>query len=156
MRGRTGQRIAAELLEHEHAVTGVSRSGELGLDPPEFESVAGDMTAPDALAQLVVGHDVVASALGPGENPDVDVPTDLVEGFVEGLRRTDIYRLLGRRCRQPRDRSGDDADRDRRVPGRPRSPRQAHLEALASIRDADALERSSLVPAADRTRRAHE
>lgn len=70
---RIGRRIEAELLEREHAVTDVTWRGEISLDRPGFESAAGDATDPDAVAKLAVGHDAVASALDPGENPDVDV-----------------------------------------------------------------------------------
>ena len=93
--GRIGNRIAHELLRRGHAVTGVSRSGtDDGVDDPNFEAVAGDATDPDDVAELAAGHDAVAAALGPGEDEDVDVLTEMVEGLVDGLRRTDVDRLV--------------------------------------------------------------
>ncbi len=43
--GRIGQRIATELLDRGHEVTGVSWSGDIeGIDGPGVEAVAGDAT----------------------------------------------------------------------------------------------------------------
>lgn len=52
--GRIGTRIANELLNRGHAVTGVSRSGEIdGVDDPDFSAVAGDATDADQIARLI-------------------------------------------------------------------------------------------------------
>lgn len=93
--GRIGRRVATELLDRGHAVTGVSRSGTVeGVDDPDFVSVAGDASDPDQVARLVAGHDAVASALGPGEDQDPDVLVDLMAAVVEGLRRAGVERLV--------------------------------------------------------------
>ena len=93
--GRIGQRIANELLDRGHEVTGVSRSGEVeGVEDEDFEAVAGDATDPDRVAELVSGHDAVASALGPTEDQDVDVLPEMARAVVEGMGRTDVDRLV--------------------------------------------------------------
>ncbi|QRV15654.1 NAD(P)H-binding protein [Haloterrigena salifodinae] len=93
--GRIGRRIASELLERGHEVTGTSRSGEIdGIDDPDFEAVAADATDVDEIASLAADHDAVASALGPSDDADVDVLVEMAEAVVEGLQRTDTDRLV--------------------------------------------------------------
>jgi len=93
--GRIGQRVATELLERGHTVTGVSRSGAVeGVDDPEFTAVAGDATDADQIAQLAAGHDAVGSALGPGEGDDPVVLVEMMEAAIEGLRRAAVDRLV--------------------------------------------------------------
>ena len=93
--GRIGRRIATELLERGHEVTGVSRSGEIeGIDDPDFEAVAGDATDADEVADLAAGHDAVASALGPSEDEDPDVLHEMAAAVVEGLRDAGVDRLV--------------------------------------------------------------
>lgn len=88
-------RIADELLERGHTVTGVSRSGDVdAIDDPDFEAVVGDATNPDDVATLAAGHDAVASALGPSENEDVDVLVEMAESVVDGLRAAGVDRLV--------------------------------------------------------------
>lgn len=93
--GRIGHRIADELLDRGHTVTGVSRSGTVeGIDDSDFVAVAGDATDPDEVARLATGHGAVASALGPGEDESPAVLTDMMEAVVEGLRRAEVDRLV--------------------------------------------------------------
>jgi len=93
--GRIGHRIANELLDRGHAVTGVSRSGEVeGIDDPDFQSVAGDATDATDIADLAEGHDAVASALGPSEDEDVDVLVEMANAVVTGMRDAGVDRLV--------------------------------------------------------------
>lgn len=93
--GRIGRRIATELLDRGHAVTGVSRSGEVdGVDDPDFVAVSGDATDPDAVARLATGHDAVASALGPGEGENPTVLTTMMEATLAGMDRAGVDRLV--------------------------------------------------------------
>ncbi|WP_459192141.1 NAD(P)-dependent oxidoreductase [Halosimplex sp. J119] len=93
--GRIGQRVANELLDRDHSVTGVSRGGEVeGVDDPAFTAVAGDATDAGAVARLAAGHDAVASTLGPGEDEDPAVLSEMIEATVEGLRRAEVDRLV--------------------------------------------------------------
>ncbi|WP_434522362.1 NAD(P)-dependent oxidoreductase [Halorubrum sp. AS12] len=93
--GRIGQRVATELLDRGHSVTGVSRSGTVeGIDDEAFAAVAGDATDPDQIARLAAGHDAVASALGPGEDDSPEVLTEMIEAVIEGLRRAGVDRLV--------------------------------------------------------------
>jgi putative NADH-flavin reductase len=93
--GRIGQRITNELLDRGHEVTGVSRSGEIDIiRDPDFEAVAGDATNPDKIADLVTGYDAVTSALGPSDDEDVDVVSTMVTALIDGLRQTDVDRLV--------------------------------------------------------------
>ncbi|WP_353633872.1 NAD(P)H-binding protein [Halobacterium sp. NMX12-1] len=93
--GRIGHRIANELLDRGHAVTGVSRSGDVeGIDDPDFQAVAGDATNAVDIADLAEGHDAVASALGPSEDEDVTVLVEMAKAVVEGMRDADVHRLV--------------------------------------------------------------
>ncbi|MGB9965614.1 NAD(P)-dependent oxidoreductase [Halobacterium sp. CBA1126] len=93
--GRIGHRIADELLSRGHTVTGVSRSGHVdGIDDPDFEAVAGDATNEVDVADFAEGHDAVASALGPGEDEDVDVLVEMAETVVAGMRDAGVSRLV--------------------------------------------------------------
>ncbi|PAU82969.1 epimerase [Halorubrum salipaludis] len=93
--GRIGHRIANELLDRGHAVTGVSRSGEVdGVDDPDFEAVAGDATDADRIADLAAGRDAVASALGPSEDETVDALVSMAEAVVGGMREAGVDRLV--------------------------------------------------------------
>jgi len=93
--GRIGHRIADELLGRGHAVTGVSRSGEIAdIEDEAFSAVAGDATDPDDVAKLAAGHDAVASALGPSEDEDADVLVGMAEAVTEGMRRAGVSRLV--------------------------------------------------------------
>ncbi|GAA0681637.1 NAD(P)-dependent oxidoreductase [Natronoarchaeum mannanilyticum] len=93
--GRIGRRVADELLDRGHGVTGVSRSGEIeGVDDPELVSVAGDATDPDDVARLAAGHDAVASTLGPGDDESPDVLVEMMEAVIEGLGRASVDRLV--------------------------------------------------------------
>ncbi|WP_222912721.1 NAD(P)H-binding protein [Natrinema sp. SYSU A 869] len=93
--GRIGQRITNELLKHSHEVTGVSRSGEINtINDPDFKAVAGDATDPDEIAELVEGHDAVASALGPSGEESVEILPEMAEALIEGIRQTDVDRFV--------------------------------------------------------------
>jgi len=93
--GRIGQRVATELLERGHSVTGVSRSGTVdGVADEDFVAVAGDAADPDQVAHLATGHDAVASGLGPAEEESPEVLPELMEAVVEGLRRASVDRLV--------------------------------------------------------------
>ena len=60
--GRAGSRIATELLQRGHTVTGIARS-IAGVAAREGLTLkAGDATKADALAPLLHGHDAVVSA----------------------------------------------------------------------------------------------
>lgn len=148
--GRIGQRIATELLNRGHEVAGVSRSGNVDqFDQPDFEIVAGDATNPDTIADLASGNDVVASALGPSEDADVDVLTELAEALIEGLRQTDVSRFVwtggagGLRVAPDTRLIETDEFPDELVP-----LAQAHIDAFEIIRDIDDLRWSYLAPPA--------
>lgn len=93
--GRIGHRIANELLDRGHEVTGVSRSGHVdGIDDPDFETVAGDATNEVDVADLAEGHDAVASALGPSENEGPEILVEMAEAVVAGMRDAGVDRLV--------------------------------------------------------------
>ncbi|WP_148415923.1 NAD(P)-dependent oxidoreductase [Haloferax sp. KTX1] len=93
--GRIGTRIANELLNRGHAVTGVSRSGAVGgVDDPDFSAVAGDATDADQLARLAAGHDAVASALGPSDDESPEALVEMLDAVLDGMRRASVDRLV--------------------------------------------------------------
>ncbi|MFC6825332.1 NAD(P)-dependent oxidoreductase [Halopelagius fulvigenes] len=148
--GRIGQRIANELLERDHGVTGVSRSGDVGgIDDPDFEAAAGDATDSDDIADLAEGHDAVASALGPSEGQDPDVLVTMAKAVVEGMRDAGVDRLVwtggaGGLKVGPDTRLVETED----FPEEWEPVARAAIDAYEVIRDADDLEWTYLAPAA--------
>ncbi|AFK18280.1 NAD-dependent epimerase/dehydratase family protein [Haloferax mediterranei ATCC 33500] len=147
--GRIGRRIAAELLDRGHTVTGVSRSGEIdGIDDTNFEAVSGDATDTDAVAELAADHDAVASALGPAQG-DAESLLTMTDAVIEGLRAADVERLVwtggagGLRVGPDTRLIETDGFPDELVP-----IAQAHIDALERIRAADDLDWSYIAPAA--------
>lgn len=60
--GRAGSRIAHELLQRGHTVTGIARNVAAVAPRDGLTVTAGDATKADALAPLLRGHDAVISA----------------------------------------------------------------------------------------------
>jgi len=60
--GRVGSRIANELLQRGHAITGIARKTEGVAERPNLTLKAADATSVDALVSLLRGHDAVISA----------------------------------------------------------------------------------------------
>lgn len=60
--GSVGSRILAEALRRGHSVTGIARNPKKIPACPGVTPVRGDTSAPQALAQLLTGHDAVVSA----------------------------------------------------------------------------------------------
>lgn len=148
--GRIGQRIATELLDRGHEVTGVSRSGDIdGIDDPDFTAVAGDATDADDITALAAGHDAVASALGPAADADVEIFTEMAEAVIEGLREADVDRLVWTGGA-----GGLSVGPDRTLIETPDFPEElvplasTHIDALEIIRGADDLQWSYIAPAA--------
>jgi len=93
--GRIGQRTATELLDRDHAVTGVSRSGKVEeIDDDGFVAVSGDATDPADVAKCATGHDAVVSALGPSGDESAEVLTEMISAVIDGLHRADVDRLV--------------------------------------------------------------
>ena len=61
--GNAGSRILKELSDRGHAVTAIARHPERIATLPGVTPVAGDANAPDALADMLRGHDVVVSSI---------------------------------------------------------------------------------------------
>lgn len=148
--GRIGQRIANELLERGHEVTGVSRSGEIDeIDDADFKAVAGDATDPDEIAELAEGHDAVASALGPSGEEGVEIVPEMAETLIEGLRQTDVDRFVwtggagGLNVGPDTQLVETDEFPDELVP-----LAKAHIDAFDIIRDVDDLQWSYVAPPA--------
>ncbi|WP_224270709.1 NAD(P)-dependent oxidoreductase [Haloprofundus salinisoli] len=145
--GRIGQRIANELLERGHEVTGVSRSGEI--DDADFKAVAGDATDPAKIAELAEGHDAVASALGPSGGEGVEIVPEMAEALIEGLRQTDVDRFVwtggagGLNVGPDTQVVETDEFPDELVP-----LAEAHIDAWEVIREVDDLQWSYIAPPA--------
>jgi putative NADH-flavin reductase len=60
--GNVGTRVAAEALSRGHQVTGISRHPEKLAVKPGLAAARGDTAEPDALAQVLSGHDAVVSS----------------------------------------------------------------------------------------------
>ncbi|WP_431273341.1 NAD(P)-dependent oxidoreductase [Variovorax ureilyticus] len=60
--GRVGSRIANELLQRGHTITGIARKIDGVTERPNLTLKAADATSADALAPLLHGHDAIISA----------------------------------------------------------------------------------------------
>src|ERR1700742_1817182 len=60
--GRVGSRIATELLNRGHKVTGIVRNTQGATPQAGVSLVQGDANDPSTLAPLLAGHDAVISA----------------------------------------------------------------------------------------------
>lgn len=60
--GRVGSRIANELLQRGHTITGIARKIDGVAERPNLTLKAADATSVDALAPLLRGHDAIVSA----------------------------------------------------------------------------------------------
>lgn len=60
--GRAGSRIATELLQRGHTVTGIARDASKAQAQPGLSLQSADATSVDALVPLLRGHDVLVSA----------------------------------------------------------------------------------------------
>ncbi|KPM52159.1 hypothetical protein CcI49_35270 [Frankia sp. CcI49] len=95
--GQIGSAIAGELLARGHQVTGVTRGGHIdGITHPDLVARAGDVRDAGTVAALAPGHDAVASAVGPrhGRDDDRDILIGATGGLIDGLRKTDVRRLV--------------------------------------------------------------
>lgn len=92
--GAIGSAIAAELLARGHDVTGVSRSGTVGV--AGVTAAAGDASDPARMAGLAAGADAVITATGPrrdgSESPDTLAGT--TRALIDGVRKAGVRRLI--------------------------------------------------------------
>lgn len=151
--GRIGQRIAAELHDRGHKVTAVSRNGTSGLEKGRFSTVTCDATDADSIAEIADGHDVVASALGPGKRISRGVYDNtkalpgMARSLVEGCRLAGIDRLIW-----TGNASGLKVTPGKRVVDTFSIPRDwrplalAHVDAYEVIRQEDNIKWTSVTP----------
>lgn len=145
--GEVGTRIARELLDRGHEVTGVSRGGSIdSIDHPDLRVVGGDVTDGDEVAELAAGHDAVASAIGPAGG-DPDVILEGAKALVSGLREAGVDRLVvvgggGTLTVEDGTDLVDNPDFPDAV--RPRSLR--HRDALAVLQDVEDLDWTFVAP----------
>ncbi|MCX4783812.1 NAD(P)-dependent oxidoreductase [Streptomyces sp. NBC_01264] len=95
--GHIGSAIAGELLSRGHAVTGVTRTGEIAGNGHEgLKVIAGDATSADTVAELSAGYDAVASAVGPklGVDDDHKIIVGAANALIEGLTRSGVRRVV--------------------------------------------------------------
>ncbi|QPV62019.1 NAD(P)H-binding protein [Halosimplex litoreum] len=146
--GMIGQRIADELLDRGHAVTGTSRSGDVdGVEGENFATLALDATDADAVADAAADHDAVISALGPSEDADLDILVEMADAILDGLRESETDRLLwvggAGSLYVAEDTQFIETEDfpDELVP-----LAQAHIDAFEVVREADDVEWSYLAP----------
>ncbi|WP_375243991.1 NAD(P)-dependent oxidoreductase [Sphingomonas parapaucimobilis] len=87
--GNAGSRILKELSDRGHAVTAIARNVDRIATLPGVTPVSGDVNAPDALAEVLRGHDAVVLSLPFAPND----PATLIEPVrVSGVKR---YLVVG-------------------------------------------------------------
>jgi len=84
--GNVGTRLVKELSDRGHTVTGIARHPENIADLPGVTAAKGDFAAPEALADLVKGHDAVISTLR-----FADVTP---ESLIDVVRKSGVRRYL--------------------------------------------------------------
>ena len=95
--GMIGSRITVEALDRGHEVTAITRSGLAPEDGnPRLTAVAADATDLERTAELVAGHDVVASALVPArDGSDPREPfTALYDDVLRAVRQSGVRRIV--------------------------------------------------------------
>lgn len=83
--GRAGSRIATELLQRGHTVTGIARNVSKTAAQPDLKLEAADATDAHTLATVLQGHDVVVSStpfVG-----GIDAPTLIAAARQAGVKR---------------------------------------------------------------------
>lgn len=84
--GNVGSRLLKEFSDRGHAITAIARQPERITGLPGATPIAGDASAPDALAETLRGHDAVVSALP-------FAPTD-ARALIDAVRASGVTRLL--------------------------------------------------------------
>ncbi|VVD65726.1 3-beta hydroxysteroid dehydrogenase [Pandoraea cepalis] len=84
--GRVGTRVAAELLQRNHTVTGIARNPERVEAEQGLTVAKGDAADPTLLAPLLAGHDAVISA---GRFASMDAAK-----LIDAVKRAGVPRLL--------------------------------------------------------------
>ncbi|AJE98529.1 NAD(P)-dependent oxidoreductase [Pandoraea apista] len=84
--GRVGTRVAAELLERGHTVTGIVRNPERVEAETGLSVVKGDAADPASLAPVLAGHDAVISA---GRFVSMDAAK-----LIDAVKQAKVPRLL--------------------------------------------------------------
>lgn len=84
--GKIGSKIAAELLQRGHKVTGIARHPEKIAARSGMVTAKGDFTNPVALAKVLKGHDAIISAASfiPGQ----------AENLIASVRASGVKRFL--------------------------------------------------------------
>lgn len=84
--GRIGSKIAKELLQRGHKVTGIARNPEKIEAQQGLQTAAGDFTDPQKMAAVLKGHDVIISAASfiPGQ----------AENLISSVRGSGVKRFL--------------------------------------------------------------
>ncbi|HEX4228451.1 MAG TPA: NAD(P)H-binding protein [Bryobacteraceae bacterium] len=93
--GRSGGRIAQELLSRGYSVTGVyHQTGKGPLDRERLHLRPGNVTDPVKVAEIVEGKDAVVSAVGPTRASPRDFLPNSVRSLLAGLKMGGVRRLL--------------------------------------------------------------
>ena len=93
--GNIGREITRQALERGHQVTAIVRRDSglpAELDGAQLAIAALDDT--DALAAVISGHDVLASAFGPGPGDDPATVTTVTGQLVQAARQAGVPRFL--------------------------------------------------------------
>ena len=84
--GKIGSKIAAELVQRGHTVTGIARNADKVPALAGVTAAQGDFTQPEALARILAGHDAIISAAS-------FIP-DQAEQLIASVRGSGVKRFL--------------------------------------------------------------
>lgn len=146
--GNIGSAIAREAIARGHQVSGITRRGTLPAELGAVQVRSADILDPAALTEAVRGHDVIASAFGPGPEA-ASLVVDAARAIVAAARAAGVRRVVvvggaGSLEVAPGVQLVD-------TPGFPEAYKAyavAHREALAVLREAKDLDWTFFAPAA--------
>ena len=147
--GNIGSHIAQEALRRQHAVTGITRrTSGLPVELSGIQIRTADVLDHAALTEAVRGHDVLASAFGPGAEAKLIV--DATRAIVAAARAAGIKRVVvvgGAGSLEIGD--GKQLVDAPDFPAMYKPYALAHRDALAVLRDASDLDWTFFAPAAE-------
>lgn len=92
--GKTGSAIVAQALARGHHITTFGRTEPRAGPAQHRRDLVGSPMDEDALAQAMLGHDIVLSVLGTRGLGATSVLQDGARATLEAMRRADVKRLL--------------------------------------------------------------
>jgi putative NADH-flavin reductase len=92
--GNTGSEIVKQAIARGHSVTAFVRNPDSLREEPGLRVLRGDVFDPVEVADAIVGHQAVLSALGPRTLKKTDLLARAIPNILAGMRRHYVSRLI--------------------------------------------------------------